>query len=216
MLIFYQNINGLCTKTEEFKKNVEQKDYDVILLTETRLNDDITQGELFPSDYQVYRRERDEREGGGVLIAIKKDRNFNKRKWDTFECEDLWITVTYRNYKIHICCAYLVPACPLDDFHAFIENVSQRMNSNKSDRFLIVGDFNMPEFRDSNRIANNGSKLRTLQDFMHSFDMRQFNRGRNANDRTLDLVLCNKIVSVIKARGLVFEDEHHPAIQITL
>lgn len=216
MKIFYQNVNGLCTKTDEFYENVERKDYDIILLTESRLNDEITKSEIFSSRYTVYRRDREDREGGGVLIAIKNERNFQKRKWNTVECEDLWITVRYRNYSIHICCVYLIPQCPSDDFHMFIDNVEKRMTDNKNDRFLIVGDFNMPDLTSSKKSARDGSKLKTLQDFIENFEMRQFNRGRNDNYRTLDLVLCNEIISVTKARGLVAEDVHHPAFEIKL
>lgn len=216
MKIFYQNVNGLCTKTDEFYENVERKNYDVILLTETKLHDGITKSETFSSQYTVYRRDREDREGGGVLIAIKSDRNFQKRKWNTAECEDLWISVRYRNYNIHICCVYLIPQCPYDDFYMFIENVEKRMTNNENDRFLIVGDFNMPNLTSSKKSARDGSKLKTLQDFIKDFEMRQCNRGRNDNYRTLDLVLCNATISVTKTRGMVAEDVHHPAVEIKL
>lgn len=216
MFIFYQNVNGLCTKTEEFRKKLAKTSYDIVLLTETRLNEDITQSHLFPSSYKVYRREREDREGGGVLIAVNEERNFTKRRWDSGEWEDLWISVEYRNYTIHICCVYLVPGCSADIFRSFIESVKKRMKDNENHRFLIVGDFNLKDFADRKDSAREGSKLKALQDFVKEYDMRQYNRGRNSNDYTLDLVLCSHKISVTKVRGLVTEDDHHPAFQIDL
>lgn len=216
MWIFYQNVNGLCTKTEEFKVNVWRKDYDIILLTESKLYNYVKKGELFPSHYTVYRRDREDREGGGVLIAIKSDKDFQKRKWHSAECEDSWITVKHRNYKIHICCVYLPGSLPTDDFISFVDNVEKRMKGNKNDRFLIVGDFNLPDYTSAKSLARDGSKKGVLQDLEDFYGLRQLNRGRNVNGRTLDLVFCNEVVSVTKERGLVAEDAHHPALKIKL
>lgn len=216
MWIFYQNVNGLCTKTEEFKDNVWKEDYDIILLTESKLYNHISKGELFPSHYTVYRRDREHREGGGVLIAIKNDKDFQKRKWDTATCEDSWITVKHRNYKIHICCVYLPGKVSTEDFKSFIDNVEKRIKDNKNDRFLVVGDFNLPDYTSVKALAREGSKKGVLQDLEDYNGLHQLNRGRNDNGRTLDLVFCNKDVSVTKARGLVAEDAHHPAFKIKL
>lgn len=77
MLIFYQNVNRIRSKTVDIFLNVLNSSYDIICLTETNLNDSIYDGELFDTRYNVVRRDRHESssrksEGGGVLIAIKK------------------------------------------------------------------------------------------------------------------------------------------------
>lgn len=213
MLIFYQNTNGICTKLDEFRRKAERWDYDVILVTETKLND--AHGLNF-GNYKVYRRDRDIGNGGGVMIAVDKDRNYQKRKWDTSFTEDIWLSMKYRNYTVHICCVYIVPQCPVIDFEDFIDNVRKRMKDNPKDCFLIVGDFNMPDFTAKKTLGNEGGKLRQLQDLCDDFNLRQYNRGKNFNGRTLDLVLCNKKVSVRKISGLVRQDDHHPSFDIQL
>lgn len=96
-----------------------------------------------------------------------------------------------------------------------MDNLAKRMNDNPKDCFLIVGDFNMPGFT-LKKSGNNGGKLRSLQDLCDDFDLRQYNRGKNHNDVTLDLVLCNKKISCRKTKGIVQEDDHHPAFDIEL
>lgn len=215
MLIFYQNTNGICTKLGHLGKNLRRTDYDVVLLSETKLNENYGSLQSSRSRYHIYRRDRDERSGGGVMIAVGKDRNFQKRKWDSKFVEDIWMSMNYRNYTVHICCVYIVPQCHLNRFAMFINNVAKRMKDNPGDYFLIVGDFNMPKFT-LNKAGKNGGKLKILQDFCEEFELKQFNRGKNQNDVTLDLVLCNKKISCRKTRGLVKEDDHHPAFEIEL
>lgn len=202
MWIFYQNANGICTKLNEFNTKIIKENYDLILITETKLNEKY-RGNI--PGYKTIRRDR-ETSGGGVLIAVRRDRTYLKRKWQTDEVEDLWITLTYRNYSIHICCVYLVPQCNASDFNAFILNAEKRMKENPNDYFMIVGDFNIPNFSTS-APSNRGGKLRLLQDFIDEYELKQYNRGKNFNGRSLDLVFCNKKISCRKARGLVQEVE---------
>jgi len=45
--------------------------HDIIAITETWLSNHIFTNEIFPSNYNVIRKDRDDR-GGGVLLAFKK------------------------------------------------------------------------------------------------------------------------------------------------
>lgn len=55
---YYQNVRGLRTKTTVFKNNMMQWSYDIIGLTETFLTSSVTNGELFPPGYVVFRDDR--------------------------------------------------------------------------------------------------------------------------------------------------------------
>ena len=48
------------------------KNFDIIAVSETHLDDSINSAEIFPPEYIIYRRDRD-RNGGGVLIAVKRN-----------------------------------------------------------------------------------------------------------------------------------------------
>lgn len=75
--MYYQNVNGIRSKTNNFFIAVCELDYDVIMLSETFLNDAIFNSEMFDvNKYDVFRRDRVyssvHEKGGGVLIAVRK------------------------------------------------------------------------------------------------------------------------------------------------
>lgn len=51
--IYYQNVRGLRSKTLTFYRNLSLVSYDIIILTETWLNDSVFDSELFDSRYVV-------------------------------------------------------------------------------------------------------------------------------------------------------------------
>lgn len=56
----------------EFSLSVLENEYDIIILTETRLNETIDIKELFDDRYTLFKKDRNlgKDMGGGVLIAI--------------------------------------------------------------------------------------------------------------------------------------------------
>lgn len=78
--IYYQNVQnvrGLRTKCVDLYNSVLCSDYDIILITETWLQNDILNSELFDMRYDVFRCDRDlilcnKASGGGVLICTHK------------------------------------------------------------------------------------------------------------------------------------------------
>lgn len=63
------------TKLDSIRLQSLQTHYDIIVGTETWLNDSVYDRELFNSKYIVYRRDREttslgSKRGGGVLVAI--------------------------------------------------------------------------------------------------------------------------------------------------
>lgn len=100
---YYQNVRGLRTKTYDFKNSVISNDYDLIVLCETWLNDNIFNNELFGEQYIVYRGDRDlnsttKKDGGGCIIAVKS--NIVSKRLNDFElnCEDIWLSLDAELY----------------------------------------------------------------------------------------------------------------------
>lgn len=72
---YYQNVRGLRTNTAAFKRNVILNCYDIVLITEIRLNDSVLNAELFDDSYMVWRRDRcyestGQAIGGEILIQM--------------------------------------------------------------------------------------------------------------------------------------------------
>jgi hypothetical protein len=72
-------VRGLRTKTEQLILNTSDGNFDILALSETWLNIDILNSELFFKDqYKVFRCDRrinlfGKRRGGGILLAVKSD-----------------------------------------------------------------------------------------------------------------------------------------------
>jgi hypothetical protein len=58
-------------KMSDLQDIVYSRDLDIICLTETWLNDSVNNHEIIPFGYNIYRKDRLNRVGGGVLIAVK-------------------------------------------------------------------------------------------------------------------------------------------------
>lgn len=74
--ILYQNVRGLRTKLPNFKLSVIAGSFDMIAVTETWLNDNISDEELADDNYNIFRRDRDliqtkKKDGGGVLLLVR-------------------------------------------------------------------------------------------------------------------------------------------------
>lgn len=115
-------------------------------LTETWLSSEITDGEVLPdsNDYIIYRRDRDDRRGGGVLLAIKKHiTSFLVPMSSSLKI--LWVCVSFP----HSNALYGICYRPPDSSYNFIseshDNITSiRSKYNKADMFLL-GDFNFPD-----------------------------------------------------------------------
>ena len=57
---------------------------DIIVGTESWLRPDIMNSEIFPSNYTVYRRDRDT-SGGGVFIAVIDEKSSTRQRQDSVD-----------------------------------------------------------------------------------------------------------------------------------
>ncbi|CAH2096629.1 unnamed protein product [Euphydryas editha] len=103
--VYYQNVRELRTKTHNFLCNISCTNYDILVLTETWLNDKINDEELFDNRYTVYRRDREttgfhpEKEGGGVLVAVSNRFHSTRLSKSESHCEDLCSDRCSSRYK---------------------------------------------------------------------------------------------------------------------
>lgn len=150
--IYYQNTNGLRTKTALFKQGVAINCFLIYVLIETGLYDMIFDNEVFTSDYVVYRSDRiigttsNKTQKGGVLIAVHKTiqsclvENFN-----VSGVEQLWVKVKLGSKNVCICALYIPPKSKIDLYKAQMTCVlSMSSKVGENDICYIMGDFNLP------------------------------------------------------------------------
>ena len=103
-----------------------QRNYDLIVLTETHLDHSILDSEIFPSHYTVFRKDRkiNGRHGGGVLIAVRDYITVSLCPTHPCDSEMLFIDVLLSyNRRITIGVFYRPPGSdikPLEDLQTFI------------------------------------------------------------------------------------------------
>ena len=121
----------MCCQIHAFQKLVYSNAYDIICVTETWLKDFFLDSEILDTGYTIFRRDRAEREGGGVLIAVKD--NLDCRRTSDLESglEMLCVELNLEcSSKIVISAIYRPPdSTPSYDFHSVAEFTSHLNNS---------------------------------------------------------------------------------------
>ncbi|KAL0803350.1 hypothetical protein ABMA28_017413 [Loxostege sticticalis] len=228
--VYYQNVRGLRSKTQEFYKNLCNSNFDVIILTETWLNDGILDTELFDHKYSVYRRDREvggsskKKDGGGVLVAVLK--SLHSKRIFSFESsgEDIWITFDIKHNKLTqkylLCAVYLPPPVTITSVDTFVDNCNRVFELCDLHK-LIVGDFNLGCI-DWNLAGRSTDSLpgmaEVLVDFHCLNNLQQLNSVVNSSNRVLDLVFTDIInCKVINSSTTLSKiDPLHPPLVITL
>ncbi|XP_055527385.1 uncharacterized protein LOC129720000 [Wyeomyia smithii] len=234
--INYQNVRGLRTKIDEFFLHAEDSMYDVIILTETGLDDRIHSLQLFGNSYSVFRCDRsamnsEKRSFGGVLIAVDKQ----------FPCtlfvpahgrhlEQVCVRATIRSKKILLCAVYIPPDKSNDAsvIDAHVASVREFCDDSCPDSTVVVcGDYNQPRIAwdicngviQHTNPAQLSASNATLIDGMDFLDLYQANLQRNYLGRVLDLVFCTSGSNVLVdscEMPLIQPDSHHPPLVIKL
>lgn len=225
--IFYQNVRGIRTKTNVIYLALLNTDFDVIVFSETWLNDSISCSEIIDNRYTVFRRDRESAEscksdGGGVLIAVsKRYKSCRIDSWET-RCEDLWVNIVMDLSTVSICAVYIPSPLKYEVLENYINNVERIVD--KQSYTILIGDFNIPAIhwtsKDSDPNIFIPDKYSTagslLQDFMAMTNLSQRNGICNSYREILDLVFsnCNNVKTEHSTFFACPTDKYHPPLVI--
>lgn len=193
-------------------------------MVETWLTEGFFSHEFFDERYVVIRRDRSSstscnKRGGGVLIAALKESDFNIIHHPDWQCdfvEDVWVTIVQSNGKrIHINCSYIPGDTSARKFESFFSNLTDRITALDNDEVIVLGDFNCPEFFNSN--LSRSSKFDCLVEFTEFCGFTQFNGIINDISNTiLDLVFSNAFIQISAVHDDVSKrDLFHPPFLIS-
>ena len=142
------NVNGLENKLSEIMVLLQEKDFDVLGLTETHLTDQITDEHLLIDGYKLYRRDRDGSECkdapkgyGGCLTYVKTSLISVPMtdKYNNNNIEAVWVELTSNSQKILIGNLYRHPK-DLAIYEKLQNTLEQILARRKN--VAIVGDLN--------------------------------------------------------------------------
>lgn len=224
-------MRGLRTKLHHLRDVIHLSDNcDVIILTETWLNNNFNDAELSLVNFNIYRRDRDStssvcERGGGVLIAVKKNLRSFRNILVHQDIEQLFVTISGDAGKVVIGAVYLHPRAPSELYYKHCEEVEMLLENNKH-KVLIVGDYNLPGMGWRN--VNRGVTLLPKPDYIQSIydnaviisdsfgllNLNQFNNITNPAGECLDLIFSNAQVGTVfgSLDPLIPPDSYHPPL----
>ena len=196
------------------------------MLTETWLRPDVSNSEILCSEYNIFRKDRAQRIGGGVLIAVRQPSLCEEVTIRSSEDIDfICVSVKDNAQKIFITSSYIPPNSPFSTYMehaAAIQSVFSRVS--EKDSIFVCGDFNLPYIcwtsidLDPHLTPYSGSEwTNQFLDSFCSLPLYQINGIPNANNRMLDLIFTDMTTNAFISRSSpisVPEDMHHPCLEV--
>lgn len=209
---FYHNCSGMRGKIKKLRLDAESSNFDVIIITETWLNDSFINEEILNSNWTIYRRDRNFSatnltRGGGVLIGVTNKLStepVSTQPTDFFE--QTFFKIKNGNKNIYIGVVYIPPDSDDSCYSEFIDIYNNILSDLKeNDDMFIFGDFNRHNISfivdelDNHLLPinfNDEIDFELVSSFF-SNDMYQINNISNSKERWLDLVFTNAYDKVV-------------------
>ena len=201
-------------------------EFQIAAFTETWLTPNTFNSEIMCDNFQIFRRDRLGKLGGGVLIAVSCIFPAEEIKLENISDIEIIIVVIKIGFKsLYISCSYIPPNSGPNVYNEHLLAIKSAMENIKTtDVFISLGDFNLPsvswfslpETDFLTPICPNDWSSDFFQSFFE-INLYQLNHIQNINNRTLDLVFVNNpfLFDITKTGPLSFpEDRHHPTIGI--
>ena len=189
--IAHINARSLCKSIEELREIIYKTNFDAIAISETWLTKNSPHHRFELDNYTVFRSDRKDKRGGGVLWYIRD--HYKAKVIKTFSSgvtpEMLWIEVSAAGKKLALGCLYRPPKLPYGVFANLYESLMSIYV--KYEHTILVGDFNV------NMLDLNAYSTKLLIDsFMDPFSLTQLidkpTRVTDTSKTLIDLILVNK------------------------
>jgi len=146
--IRYTNIDGVISKRLELKDYLTSVRPDIVCLTETKLNKVI---EMNFEGYNIWKRDRKEKQGGGVLIMVRKYMKVDSVEYGKNRAEIVSVRIKFQSGESQTIIVTYVPpktsAWRVTEYKEMLKDtigsLEEMMRSNK--KVILMGDFNCGE-----------------------------------------------------------------------
>ena len=148
------------------------------------MNDSITNNEILPIDFVIYRKDRVSR-GGGVMMAVHFSISSKPiSSPDTLEL----IVVEMKQISCTVCTVYVPPNSDLEYMSSLVSFLSTLSSSTN---LIVMGDFNSPDINWA-MLCGSSPSSNALCEFVFSNGLVQLvTEATHIKGNTLDLVLTN-------------------------
>ena len=210
------NFQSIKNKVAELHMRLEFDNPDVILGTETWLNKSVSNSEIFPENYSVFRNDRDPnvkgQTHGGVLIAVKSNTTCTQRYDLSEENESVWIEIQIEGAKpVLVGCFYRPPNSDRD-YLATLRNSMDNVNVDQYSNVWLGGDFNLGDIIwDTQAVkvgAQKATMCRDMIDIANDYGFEQVVTEPTRGDNILDLFFTKNPSLVIRSSTIPGISDH--------
>ena len=201
------NFQSIKNKAPDLQMVIDSTKPDVIIGTESWLSSDVNSAEVFPPDFEVFRRDRKDDPHGGVLIATRQTMVSSIARVGN-DCEFISVKVKLNRGKSALISAAYRPPNRTDEAYtqALISDITATRTEPKSAYFLLGGDFNLPDIDWKAGAVNGHSLSRQVNDAyinMHSdLALDQVVSFPTRGSNILDLFFTSHPSIIDKCKGL--------------
>ena len=212
----YLNARSIVNKQKELELLITEEELDIVGITETWLNDKISDEELHIKGYTLLRNDRNDNiksRGGGVVLYVRNELH-PIHKTDLTELnfpESIWCSINCNGENTLIGVCYRAPdSSEINDIALY-----SLLNRVKNQRVVVLGDFNYPEIN-----WNQDDTLDAAHPFIECLGnnfLFQLVEEPTRGKKFLDLVLSSDDSIVQKLQvGEPFESSDHQVIRFEL
>ena len=200
------NARSLVNKLNDFSSFVYTLNYQIIAITETWLTSSIYNNEILPTQYTIYRSDRNSR-GGGIMIAINQSIP-SKIISISKEVEALTVQLLLEQ-PINLCLIYNPPNSESNYQQKLLAYLSDNMQA--TEEVILLGDFNVPDINWATLSGSSdlSSKLCDLI-FQHNY-VQQVDHPTHIHGNILDLIITSSEDTV---SGINITKEFNQAIKL--
>ena len=188
------NFQSLPSKKVPFLATLEEETPDIVVGTESWLTPAHRNGEYFPPDYQIFRKDRTSDPHGGIFVAIKNEFVATERKdLSSNTSELLWIELSVEDSKPTLIGVFYRPQSTDENY---IENIRTSLeNIPIQNNVWLLGDFNLPDVKwESNSFVPSGrypALSKTMINIALDHNLQQLVTEPTRGKNTLDLFFTN-------------------------
>ena len=186
-LIAHLNINSLKNKFTEIHEILGQSLVDMLVLAETKLDSSFNNNIYSFTGFKMERKDRD-RYGGGIIVYVRDDLPFRRRK--DLECEHLesiCFELALNKRKWGILAVYKPPNTKNELFSTDLSKTLDKMFV-KYNNILTIGDLNFD--------LNKKDKCKPLSQLCDNYNLTNVIKGstchmKNSEPSSIDVILTN-------------------------
>ena len=195
LTIINVNCRSVFEKRLELKYLTDQTMPDIIAGTESWLTDNYSNNEVFDTDtYSIFRKDRTNRKGGGVFLAIRHCLNPVSQPDLDSDSEIVWAKLDIPGLKNVFVCSFYKPN---ENDQKSIDELEKSLSKiPRTSHIWALGDFNLPNIDwQTEQIIPNcpcPSVYESLVTTIHDFGLEQVVKEPTRGKNILDLFLLNQ------------------------